>query len=579
MTSKAQKTRDDGVNATYAYCLRFFSELKALGVTNAIVSPGSRSTPLVLSAKQVGLEVVIHLDERVAAFHALGAAKATGVPSVLICSSGTAAANYLPAVVEANHAATPMIICTADRPPELRQWGEGQTINQVGLYGNNVRWHYDLPVASEINESHARSTALRAWSMSASRLQGPVHLNWPFRKPLEPTQNLETPEATLSTESLSQEEAHRSSPLASLAKEYERGLITVGPNSLQSQELEALVAFSSDSGWPILADPCSQLRARESLNSAPIITSGELLFAEEKFTSLLAPVDVIVHVGLPATSKAYRLWKQRTPPARYVIVSPGTDWPDPSHEVTDIIQGPITAAFSEASSGRGVNSSWCELWTKHNSTALEAVSRHVSENRCELSLTSQILSSIPSGTSLMLSNSMIVRDAELVLQNMDSDVKVISNRGANGIDGVISTGIGVSSSSEGPCLVLIGDVAAVHDIAGLVAAGRLQSDVVIVVLDNGGGAIFSFLPVAKEIDNDRFDALFTTPHHTNLIGIASSAGIRSEVIESPSDIQELLGRAFDSEGPSLFLCNTSIEETIKAYEDIRAGFQASFREE
>ena len=125
----------------------------------------------------------------------------------------------------------------------------------------------------------------------------------------------------------------------------------------------------------------------------------------------------------------------------------------------------------------------------------------------------------------------------------------------------------------------VGDVAAVHDIAGLVAAGRLQSDVVIVVLDNGGGAIFSFLPVAKEIDNDRFDALFTTPHHTNLIGIASSAGIRSEVIESPSDIQELLGRAFDSEGPSLFLCNTSIEETIKAYEDIRAGFQASFREE
>ncbi|MEC7879644.1 MAG: 2-succinyl-5-enolpyruvyl-6-hydroxy-3-cyclohexene-1-carboxylic-acid synthase, partial [Actinomycetota bacterium] len=259
MTSKAQKTRDDGVNAMYAYCLRFFSELKALGVTNAIVSPGSRSTPLVLSAKQVGLDVVVHLDERVAAFHALGAAKATRIPSILICSSGTAAANYLPAVVEANHAATPMIICTADRPPELRQWGEGQTINQVGLYGNNVRWHYDLPVASEINESHARSTAFRAWSMSTSRLQGPVHLNWPFRKPLEPTQKLETPEASLSPKSSYQEEMPRSSSLVSLAKEYERGLITVGPNSLQDKELDALVAFSSDSGWPILADPCSQL--------------------------------------------------------------------------------------------------------------------------------------------------------------------------------------------------------------------------------------------------------------------------------------------------------------------------------
>ena len=212
---------------------------------------------------------------------------------------------------------------------------------------------------------------------------------------------------------------------------------------------------------------------------------------------------------------------------RYVIVSPGVDWPDPSHEATDIVQGPITAMFSEPSSGRGVNSSWCELWVKHNNIALEAVTKHVSENRSELSLASRILSTIPSGTSLMLSNSMIVRDAELVLQNMETDVRVISNRGANGIDGVISTGIGVSSSSEGPCLILIGDVAAVHDIAGLVAAGRLQSDVVIVVIDNGGGAIFSFLPVANEIDNDSFEDLFTTPHHTNLVDVASSVGIKS----------------------------------------------------
>jgi 2-succinyl-5-enolpyruvyl-6-hydroxy-3-cyclohexene-1-carboxylate synthase len=173
---------------------------------------------------------------------------------------------------------------------------------------------------------------------------------------------------------------------------------------------------------------------------------------------------------------------------------------------------------------------------------------------------------------------MIVRDAELVLQNMETDVKVISNRGANGIDGVISTGIGVSSSSEGPCLILIGDVAAVHDIAGLVAAGRLQSDVVIVVIDNGGGAIFSFLPVANEIDNDIFEDLFTTPHHTNLVDIASSVSIQSEVIESSSDIEKPLGSAFESEGPSLFLCKTSVEETVKAYEDIRSGFRASFRE-
>ena len=578
MTSKPIDAPDNQVNAMYAYCLRFFSELQALGITTAVISPGSRSTPLVLSAEAVGLELVVHLDERSAAFHALGTAKVSGVPSVLVCSSGTAAANYLPAVIEANHSQTPMIICTADRPPELRQWGAGQTINQVGLYGENIRWGYDLPVVSEVDENLARSVALRAWSASTGRMQGPVHLNWPFREPLEPSQNLIAPEATLSPNSFHQKSQIGDSLLSGLGHQYERGLITVGPNSLERDDLDALVAFSSKNGWPILADPCSQLRDAENFSRAPIITSGELLLAAEEFTSLLDPVEVIVHVGLPATSKAYRLWNQGHPPERYVLVSPAVDWADPSHKVTDVIEDSIRSSFSLSSSGRGQGTDWCQFWVSHNRSAVAIIEDYLGESKCELSATAQILSSLPSGAALMLSNSMAVRDAELVFRNAETDITVVSNRGANGIDGIISTGVGASTASDGPCLILVGDVAAAHDVGGLIAAGRLQSNVVIVVIDNGGGAIFSFLPVAQNIDKENFDSLFTTPHNTNFLEISSAAGIKSELIGSLPDIEQLLVDAYASDGPKLFIYRSSVEETVKTYESIRTKFQLSFRE-
>ena len=472
-----------------------------------------------------------------------------------------------------------MIICTADRPPELRQWGAGQTINQVGIYGSNTRWSYDLPVVSEVDESLARSNALRSWSMSTGHIRGPVHLNWPFREPLEPVQKLSAPTPTLEKTFHQKVEISGSSLLLSLAEEYERGLIVVGPNSLSSEKFETLLAFSADNGWPILADPCSQLRGIENSRKAPIVTSCELLFADDQFAALLDPVDVIVHVGLPVTSKAYRLWKQKSPPRRYVLVSPGVDWSDPSHGATDVVYGSVLDSFSHLTLGRGADTDWCKFWVEHNRKAVATIRNHVVEGKCELSATGRALSSMPAGSTLMLSNSMIVRDADLVLQNVGTDVTVISNRGANGIDGIISTGIGASAASGGPCLILVGDIAATHDVGGLIAAGRLQSNVVIMVIDNGGGAIFSFLPIAQKFDAEIFNNLFTTPHQTNLLEIATSAGIESTAIKSLPDIEQLLTQAFASDGPKLFTYSTSIEETVKTYEDIRSDFQMSLREE
>ena len=563
----------------YAFCLRFFSELKALGVNSVVISPGSRSTPLALSAKSVGLDLAVQLDERVAAFHALGASKISGVPTVLICSSGTAAANYLPAIIEASHSQTPMIICTADRPPELRQWGAGQTVNQVGIYGNNVRWSYDLPVVSEVGQNLARSTALRAWSMSTGGIKGPVHLNWPFRKPLEPIKDLQAPEPTLTAEVTYGDFNLEDALLGNLAEQYERGLITLGPNSFPKEEFENLLMFSANNGWPIIADPCSQIRNVENNMNAPIITSSELLLTSDRFLSLLPPVDVIVHAGLPATSKGYSLWKKESPPIRYVLVSPGVDWPDPISEVTDVVKGHSLRSFPDSSTGRGTDTDWCQLWVRNNMLAVEAILGHVAEGKCELSAISRIFSCVPSGSSIMLSNSMIVRDADIALQTLKKDISIVSNRGANGIDGVISTGVGVSSAGDGHCLVLVGDVAAAHDVGGLIAAGRLQSDVIIVVIDNGGGAIFSFLPIAGKIDFVDFTDLFTTPHGTDLQRIAESAEIESAVIESMPEIEQVLTKAFSSEGPKLFTYVTSIEETVKTYGEIKADFQRSLLEE
>ena len=269
------------------------------------------------------------------------------------------------------------------------------------------------------------------------------------------------------------------------------------------------------------------------------------------------------------------MWKQKYPPSRFVLVSPGTDWADPLHGVTDIIHGAPRETFRSFQHGRGIKTDWCQLWAKYDTLAKETIRTHVEAGNCELSVIAQVLSCLPDKTTLVLSNSMIVRDAELAFQESGKDITVISNRGANGIDGVISTAIGAASSAEGPCLLLIGDIAAVHDINGLLAAGRLQSDLVIIVVDNGGGAIFSFLPIAQKVDNRTFTDLFTVPHGTSLHQIGEAAGLSTATIESLPEIEQHLEQAFDSGGPWLFSFQTTVDETVASFSAIRSDFESS----
>ncbi len=546
--------------------------MKALGVEQVIISPGSRSTPLVLSAQVVDIQTKVILDERVAAFYALGRAKHSGIPSILVCTSGTAAANYLPAVVEANHAGTPMIICSADRPPEKRLWGAGQTITQAGLYGENVRWGYDLPVVSEVDEALARSVALRAWD-NAVTMKGPVHLNWPFREPLEPKEKLSPPVATLKPFNVSESNLDGSRRLQELATAYERGLLVVGPNNFKDEDLHEVISFSRLSGWPILADPGSQMRGGDISEKPNILTTAEILCGSQGFTDNLPQTDVIIQIGLSPTSKAYRNWMETKPPKSKILISPGTDWSDPSHDVTEVYRGSPANIFSLPNKQIRSHSEWLSAWLGADLTAREVIHENISANESEISAISAICSGTPNGTTLVLSNSMVIRDAELAILNTGNSFRTVTNRGANGIDGVVSTSIGVAEANKGNTVCILGDIAAVHDIGGFLAALRLQTELTIVILDNGGGGIFSFLPVKESIEEETFKEFYLTPPKLPVPEILIAAGVDVRIPTSLNQLTEEVTSTISEGGLKVIWYRTDSDETVRNFTKIRQDFE------
>ena len=521
-------TRDQA----YTACLRFFAELRALGVTDAVVSPGSRSTVLALSAAAADLRITVHHDERVAGFHALGAARAARCPVVLICTSGTAAANYHPAVIEAHHASVPLIVCTSDRPPELRSWGAGQTVDQVKLFGSSTRWYHETPVADDIEERHASALALRAHERSTVGA-GPVHLNWPFREPLHPSAPIEAPVPRLTppTPALSVP----SSRLRDLAEEYERGLVVVGPADLPEETAAEVAAFAHAAGWPIIADPASGLRAGPSSQRAPLVSTAELLLGVPEFAASTGAPDVVVRVGLSPTSKAYRLWLEQHPPAHLVLVDPSAEWSDPTNSVTEVIAGPVGGLFAGAPPASRV-SDWTRQWEAAERSASAAATAHIASDTGELGVVGRLLDQLTSSgrrSNLVVSNSMPIRDLDFTLRPTEAELRVIANRGANGIDGVIATGLGVASISSDHTYVLVGDVATVHDLGGLAAIPRLgAASMTVVVIDNDAGGIFSILPVRNAIPDDVFEQLFTTPHGTDIAAIGQAMGFAVTTVEA-----------------------------------------------
>jgi len=565
-------------SAVAAMTLALLRELVAGGVRHCVLSPGSRSAPLALAAlrcEPLGLRLHPHIDERSAAFFALGIAKVTGSPALLICTSGTAAANYLPAVVEAHYAGTPLVVLTADRPPELRDCDAGQTIDQLRLYGSHVRWFHELPLPEPgaTAERLARTVAQRALASACSASRGPVHLNWPLREPLTPPRELAAAEPIAERDGvravrLPAPAADEIDALASLARRAERGVIVAGPLPVESELASPVARFADASGWPVLADAASQLRFGHA-ECASIAAAYELTLRDGPFARTHAP-RAVLRLGSAPTSKALRLWLELSAPADYWLLDPAARWSDASRLATTRSPCDPAALLDAAATALGGRapraSAWRDDFARAERAAQRALARALDAEPALLEprLARELVAALPDGALLALSNSMPVRDADAFAPASTQRVRVLVNRGANGIDGVTSTALGASAAWPGPVVLLSGDLAFLHDLGGL-AAARDGGNLTIVLVENGGGGIFSFLPIAEHGDAVAFERLFRTPHRLELRKAAELFGIGWERVASWPHFRAALKASVAGGGVSVIEVPVDPDANVRAF--------------
>jgi 2-succinyl-5-enolpyruvyl-6-hydroxy-3-cyclohexene-1-carboxylate synthase len=533
-------TVDVGVaNATA--CATLVDEWVRCGVRHAVVAPGSRSTPVAL-ALATRHEISTHVvhDERSAAFAALGIGL-DGVPAILLCTSGTAAANFHPAVVEAGLSEVPMLVVTADRPPELRGIGAPQTIDQIELFGRSVRWFHDAAVPDEADPIGWRPLAQRGFTAAAA---GPVHLNFPFREPL-----VGEPHALPEPIAPPVPVPRGITVGGPLDKRYEgaRGLIVVGGrHGLDPRQIEAL---SRRLGWPLLADPLSGCRASA-------VTSFDSLLRHPAFSDDHVP-DLVVRFGRPPASKVLAEWVRDARVPLFQVGGPGVI--DPDRNVTA-----FCCLADVASLERACEPGWSASWVDADRCADAAIEAALADAPlCEPSVARTLAVSLDDDAEMVVAASMPMRDLEWF---GGRSARAHANRGANGIDGVLSTGLGRALTGR-TTIVHVGDIAFLHDSNALIAIGRRQVDLRIVVTDNDGGGIFSFLPQAKLLEPGRFEQLFGTPHGSAISQIAAAHGVPCADVTSVA----ALARAVDAPGPSVTRVVTDRDENVGVHADLHAA--------
>ena len=497
-------------------------ELVRCGVRDAVTSPGSRSAPIVLSLVRDGrLRCHSQIDERTAGFFALGIAKASGRPAVLACTSGTAAAQYLPAVVEAHEAGVPLVVLTADRPPELREVGAGQAIDQIGLYGRNAKWFFELGSHEATPERlrWVRSLACRlVWTAEAHRA-GPVHLNVPVREPLVLDEEL--PEDPL---------PGRADGAPWLARQGARQMVSWHG---KSEPRPIVVAGRTErclppnlAKVPVLADPLSGAR-----RGPFAIAHYDALLRHKPFATGHAP-DVVVRVGDLPTSKPLRQWLASLDIPQIAFRSDAV-WSDPTGALSEIIDAePETLAF-ESEKG------WVAAWRDADAAASRAIDETLGDALSEPRVARELVAALPADHTLVVASSMPVRDVETFAPVRDHPPRVLANRGANGIDGTIATALGVAATGM-PTTVLLGDVALAHDAGSLLSMRRGGPDFTIVLLNNGGGGIFDFLPVSTQ--TDAYEEHVATAPQLDVPALCAAAGIEYVLAQSLADVRAALGR-------------------------------------
>ncbi len=585
-------TNDGKRDLALESCRGFLAELLAHGVRCVIASPGSRNTPLLVAASRTpGLDLQIHLDERDAAFMALGRARASGRPVALVCTSGSAVANYLPAVVEAGHSGVPLIVVTSDRPPELRGWGAGQTIDQIGIFGSNVRWSTELAVPGPaVDPGWYRRVAARAFVAATDPDPGPVHLNWPFREPLGPEAEADAP--TPPTEPLVRvtPPGPYSRPfevvrLAELAADHESGLIVAGPFDTDPVTAEGIRELSRATGWPLLAEPTSKMRFEDpdgTRDPCPVIGAYDQILRSVEWSDTHQP-DVVLRFGSSPTSKTLRLWLERHPPDHHVLMDPHRRWNEASFTLTEVLAGPAGELCGAAA--RRLHSldlahgrtGWTRSWLEAETASQEAIDRVLtSEPLMEAGVARVLSDTIPPDTALMVANSMPVRDIDAFWRPTAACRAVYSNRGANGIDGLTATAIGLARSDpERPVVLHIGDLALLHDVGALLHAAARGQDLTVVVPDNGGGGIFSFLPVAGLITPEEFDRLFHTPPVVEVPSLGNLDGVEIIEADSAAKLAQSLTGSIGSHGVSLIRIPVDSEANVDQHRRITEAVTAA----
>jgi 2-succinyl-5-enolpyruvyl-6-hydroxy-3-cyclohexene-1-carboxylate synthase len=537
----------------------FVDELARSGMRHACTSPGSRCAPLVLAlARDERLRCHSHVDERCAGFFALGLAKASRLPVAVACTSGTAVAELLPAVVEAHEARVPLIVLSADRPPELREVGAGQTIDQLGIFGRFAKWFFEVGTHEPSQERvrWMRTLACRAYWTALEGRPGVVHLNYALREPLVseqppgPAPGGGRPDGRPLVSRFPGRHVRREDEdsLAQALQGCRRGVVVAGRHERDTPLGLAATRFCASAGWPLLADPMSGARRGDAA-----VAHYDALLRSEAFAERVRP-DVVLRVGDLPVSKPLRSWLASMPDVPQATIDAEGVWHDPDATLCRTFALEPAAALS-AMSAPPADPDWLAGWRSADERAAEAIRRALaSEPLSEPAVARELGVQLPERSTLFVASSMPVRDVEAFWPVRRDPPRVLCNRGANGIDGTVSSAFGAAAAGEEPVVLLIGDVALAHDIGGLLAAKRLGLKLTIVVLNNEGGGIFDFLTVASAplaLEHDRYRRHVATPTGLDFSQAATLYGLDHE---RPGDVVELrsaLERALEASHSTL----------------------------
>lgn len=557
------------------YIAAFVAELVHAGVKDIVISPGSRSTPIALvMAEHPLLNLHIHVDERSAAFFGLGIAKATKKPVAILCTSGTAAANYYPAIIEATISRVPLMVLTADRPHELRDVGAPQAIDQIHLYGHNVKWFVEMspPDGKAEMIRYARMVCARAAATATRYPAGPVHLNFPLREPLIPNLHekmFELPERekgyvdiydgklSLSDETIKS--------LAAILSSEKNGVIICGPIE-DAEFTEAIVDFASLLQFPILADPLSQLRSGNH-NQECIIDAYDTFLRYEDSKNVLKP-DVVIRFGAMPVSKALTIFLKENREVPQIVVDGGSGWRDPVSAATEMVycdESLFCRSVGKYIKRQG-NPSHLDKWKSindHTKLKLSAV-RDIPE-LSEGKLFHLLADMLPEGATLFVGNSMPIRDLDSFFFSNKKGIRVMGNRGANGIDGIVSTALGVATVSQ-PLYLVLGDLTFFHDLNGLLAAKLFKLNITVLLINNNGGGIFSFLPQAEHPKH--FEMLFGTPLELDFRHVIEMYGGSYVKIEDWDHYQQIFAKDLGNDGLRVLEISTDRDRNLSEHRDL-----------